>query len=208
MFKHEHVGKAWAQSARTDIFRFQCRCVRMRSRKWRELTFMHWKVDAERLNRTFLMDWKSISFEGEAYVGVIPFIMKNVHHEDFPQFGISTFAEFNVRTYVVKDGQYDVFFLTLDAKSLVTSSCTSAYSLTYRYAKAKVKRNGEELQWRLALLQRWCRIARNIERERIVRRPTGFIGVSSCSNVTVCTPNTMVASSGLCVSSTMVFPRW
>ena len=120
------------------------------SQEWRELTFMHWKVDPERL-KPHLPDGLEIDlFNGEAYVGVIPFVMKNVRPRGFPSVpGISTFAEFNVRTYVIKDGQAGVFFLTLDAKSLVTCFyAPRAYGLPYRYAKAKVKYEGESLQWR------------------------------------------------------------
>ena len=120
------------------------------SQEWRELTFMHWKVDPERL-KPHLPDGLEIDlFNGEAYVGVIPFVMKNVRPRGLPSVpGISTFAEFNVRTYVTKDGQAGVFFLTLDAKSLVTCSyAPRAYGLPYRYAKAKVKYEGESLQWR------------------------------------------------------------
>tara|TARA_A200000113_G_scaffold101213_1_gene90711 strand:- start:6217 stop:7398 length:1182 start_codon:yes stop_codon:yes gene_type:complete len=120
------------------------------SQEWRELTFMHWKVDPERL-KPHLPDGLGIDlFNGEAYVGVIPFVMKNVRPRGLPSVpGISTFAEFNVRTYVIKDGQAGVFFLTLDAKSLVTCFyAPRAYGLPYRYAKAKVKYEGESLQWR------------------------------------------------------------
>ena len=120
------------------------------SQEWRELTFMHWKVDPERL-KPHLPDGLEIDlFNGEAYVGVIPFVMKNVRPRGLPSVpGISTFAEFNVRTYVIKDGQAGVFFLTLDAKSLVTCFyAPRAYGLPYRYAKAKVKYEGESLQWR------------------------------------------------------------
>ena len=66
------------------------------------------------------------------------FVLKNVRPRVSSVPGISTFAEFNVRTYVVKDGQPGVFFLTLDAKSLVTCvHAPSAYGLAYRYAKAR-----------------------------------------------------------------------
>ena len=120
------------------------------SQEWRELTFMHWKVDPERL-KPHLPDGLEIDlFDGEAYVGVIPFLMKNVRPRGLPSVsGISTFAEFNVRTYVIKDGQAGVFFLTLDAKSLVTCIyAPRAYGLPYRYAKAKIRYEGETLQWR------------------------------------------------------------
>jgi len=119
------------------------------SQQWRDLTFMHWKVDPKRLQPHLPEGLEIDLFEGEAYVGVIPFIMKNVRPRRLPTVpGISTFAEFNVRTYVVKNGQAGVFFLTLDAKSLITCiHAPRAYGLAYRYAKAKVKRNGDALQW-------------------------------------------------------------
>ena len=84
------------------------------SQEWRDLTFMHWKVDPKLLEQ-HLPDGLEIDFfDGEAYVGVIPFMMKNVHPKGLvPLPGISTFAEFNVRTYVVKDGHHGVFFLSL-----------------------------------------------------------------------------------------------
>ena len=119
------------------------------SQEWRDLTFMHWRVDPKRLQQ-HLPDGLAIDFfDGEAYVGVIPFMMKNVHPKGLVSVpGISTFAEFNVRTYVVKDGQHGVFFLTLDAKSLVTCLYANrAYGLAYRYAKARVKRHGDALTW-------------------------------------------------------------
>ena len=119
------------------------------SQEWRDLTFMHWKVDPKRL-KPHLPDGLEIDFfQGDAYVGVIPFVMKNVRPKGLPSVpGISTFAEFNIRTYVIKDGQSGVFFLTLDAKSLMTCFyAPRAYGLTYRYAKAKVKKQGETLHW-------------------------------------------------------------
>ena len=119
------------------------------SQHWRDLTFMHWAVDPERLKPHLPPGLDIDFFEGQAYIGVIPFTMKNVRPRGLPIVpGISTFAEFNVRTYVVKDGQPGVFFLTLDAKSLITCiHAPRAYGLAYRYAKAKVKRNGEALHW-------------------------------------------------------------
>lgn len=119
------------------------------SQEWRDLTFMHWKVDASRLKSHLPNGLEIDTFQGEAYVGVIPFVMKNVHPRGLPTIpGISTFAEFNVRTYVIKDGQPGVFFLTLDAKSLLTCFyAPRAYGLAYRYAKAKVKRVDETLHW-------------------------------------------------------------
>ena len=81
------------------------------------------------------------TFQGKAYVGTIPFIMEKVRPHFLPYLPfISTFPEFNVRTYVKKNGKAGVLFLTLDAQSYVT--CTyapRAYGLPYKYAKANVK---------------------------------------------------------------------
>ena len=81
------------------------------SQEWRDLTFMHWKVDPKRLEQ-HLPDGLEIDFfDGEAYVGVIPFMMKNVHPKGlvplrrqrrtsrgvFPHTGCKEFGDLSVR---------------------------------------------------------------------------------------------------------------
>ena len=114
--------------------------------KWKKLTFLHWKVDPALLRAHLPDDLELDLFEGDAYVGCIPFVMEDVRPSGVPAVpGISTFGEFNIRTYVVKNGVPGVFFLTLDAKSRVT--CLYAnwrYGLTYRYAKCSVKGEFDE----------------------------------------------------------------
>ena len=100
------------------------------SQEWRELTFMHWAVDIDKL-RPHIPDGLEIdTFQNKAYVGVVPFIMKNVRPVWFVSTPlISTFPEFNIRTYVKKDGIAGVLFLTLEAQSIVT--CNYAPALMY-----------------------------------------------------------------------------
>ncbi len=108
---------------------------------WKKLTFLHWEVDPDSL-RAHLPDGLEVDLhEGKAYVGCIPFVMENVRPAGLPAVpGVSTFGEFNIRTYVVKNGIPGVFFLTLDAKSRVTCFYANRkYGLAYRYAKASVK---------------------------------------------------------------------
>jgi uncharacterized protein YqjF (DUF2071 family) len=107
---------------------------------WKKLTFLHWEVEPDIL-RTHLPDDLELDLhEGKAYVGCIPFVMEKVRPVFLPAVpGISTFAEFNIRTYVTKNGIPGVFFITLDAKSRVTCFyANKKYGLAYRYAKAKV----------------------------------------------------------------------
>tara|TARA_B100000902_G_C27210405_1_gene864029 strand:- start:375 stop:1112 length:738 start_codon:yes stop_codon:yes gene_type:complete len=117
--------------------------------EWRNLTFLHWEVTQEKL-KPYLPDGVEIDlFEGKAFVGVIPFQMKNVRPRFFPSIpGISTFPEFNIRTYVKNKGKPGVLFLTLDAQSRITCAyAPKAYGLPYNYAKCKLKILDDHFQW-------------------------------------------------------------
>ena len=119
------------------------------NQEWRNLTFMHWEVDPARLAPYIPEGLELDLFEGKAYVGTIPFEMKKVRPRLLPWVpGISNFPEFNIRTYVTKDGKGGVLFLTLDAQSRIT--CTyapMAYGLPYRYAKCKFSARGGIYTW-------------------------------------------------------------
>ena len=69
--------------------------------EWRNLGFLHWEVDPERLAPYIPEGLQLDTFEGKAYVGTIPFMMTNVRPRlTFSVPWISTFPEFNIRTYV------------------------------------------------------------------------------------------------------------
>jgi len=117
--------------------------------EWRNLSFLHWEVKPEKL-KPYIPEGVEIDFfEGKSYVGLIPFQMKNVRPRYLPAVpGISTFPEFNIRTYVKKNGIAGVLFLTLDAQSRVT--CTyapRAYGLPYNYAKCKLQIKENNFEW-------------------------------------------------------------
>jgi uncharacterized protein YqjF (DUF2071 family)/predicted DCC family thiol-disulfide oxidoreductase YuxK len=117
---------------------------------WRFLTFMHWRVDIKKLRPHVPEGLEIDTFEGNAYIGLVPFMMKNVRPSWFVSTpGVSNFPEFNIRTYVKKDGIAGVFFLTLEAKSLVTCNfAPRTYGLPYRYASGYVKKIGEQWNWK------------------------------------------------------------
>ena len=91
------------------------------------------------------------TFQGKAYVGIVLlFMMKNVRPRWFFSTPfVSTFPEYNIRTYVRKDGIPGVYFLTLEAKSLVTCSyAPKAYGLPYNYAKGEnCQKQGNIINW-------------------------------------------------------------
>jgi len=113
---------------------------------WKNLTFMHWKVDAKALQPHIPEGLEIDFFNGDTYIGAIPFIMEKVRPRGLPWVPfISTFGEFNIRAYVTKDGIPGVLFLTLDAQSRVTCfHAPRSYGLPYRYAKCHVDVESEE----------------------------------------------------------------
>tara|TARA_B100000925_G_scaffold84036_1_gene60018 strand:+ start:4768 stop:5505 length:738 start_codon:yes stop_codon:yes gene_type:complete len=136
------------------------------SQEWRNLTFMHWEVDPNKL-KPYIPDGLDLDyFQGKAYVGTIPFMMKNVRPRFLPAVpGISTFPEFNIRTYVTKNGIPGVLFITLDAQSRITCwHAPRAYGLPYRYAKCSLDTNQDTYKWKSqrktdgAILEGECKI--------------------------------------------------
>ena len=89
-------------------------------------------------------------FEEKAYIGTIPFLMTGVRPRlalSVP--GISTFPEFNIRTYVRQGGKAGVFFITLDAQRRVNCLYAPyAYGLPYLYAKGRLDVDGNTYSWR------------------------------------------------------------
>lgn len=87
---------------------------------WHDLLFAHWPVDLETLRRHVPRGFEVDTFEGQAWVGVVPFRMTNVAPRGLPALPwISAFPELNVRTYVRVQGRPGVYFFSLDATNPV-----------------------------------------------------------------------------------------
>lgn len=88
---------------------------------WKNLLFLHWAVDPSIIQNTLPPGLHVDTFNGKAYVGVVPFEMHNVRPSHGPGLGkFSSFQELNLRTYVVSnDGCPGVWFYSLDAASLL-----------------------------------------------------------------------------------------
>lgn len=83
---------------------------------WLDLAFLHYKVDAQELRRV-VPEWLDVdTFDGDAWIGIVPFRMYDVMIGKLPMVPIlSTFPELNVRTYVTYRGEPGVWFFSLDA---------------------------------------------------------------------------------------------
>lgn len=83
---------------------------------WQDLVFMHWPLPSEQLRPLIPPALEIDTFEGTAWIGVVPFRMTGVHPRFFPVLPwLSAFPELNVRTYVTTQGKPGVWFFSLDA---------------------------------------------------------------------------------------------
>jgi uncharacterized protein len=107
---------------------------------WHDLLFAHWPVELDLLRSTVPPMFPVDTFDGRAWIGVIPFDMTNVAPRAMPALPrLSAFPELNVRTYVTVDGKPGVYFLSLDAaNSLAVRVARLLFSLPYHTADMRV----------------------------------------------------------------------
>lgn len=111
--------------------------------RWEDLLFLHWDFDPEviqqRLPKALTVD----TFEGRAWVGVVPFSMRGVRPRFLPAVpGVSDFPELNLRTYVVDQaGRPGVWFFSLDTpKRLPNWIARTFFHLNYRLADIQIEK--------------------------------------------------------------------
>lgn len=112
---------------------------------WRDLLFLHWRVDREALQALVPAPLEVETFDGSAWVGLIPFRVERVRPPGLPPPPlVSSFGEVNVRTYVRHpSGLSGVWFFSLDAGSrLAVLGARAGYRLPYFAAEIRVRRDG------------------------------------------------------------------
>ncbi len=113
--------------------------------RWRELLFLHWEVPVDALAKLLPTDLTVDTFEGKAWVGVVPFTMLDVSPRWSPSVpGISNFHELNVRTYVhYKGTNPGVWFFSLDAAgTIAVTIARMGWSLPYFRSWMNLKKTG------------------------------------------------------------------
>ena len=104
---------------------------------WSDLLFAHWpipaRVMADRLPPGLTLD----TWEGEAWLGIVPFHIPTLHIHGAPNIPPFTrLTELNVRTYVRVDDLPGVYFFSLDANNPITVQVArSWYHLPYLNAR-------------------------------------------------------------------------
>jgi len=100
---------------------------------WHDLLFMHWPVPKEALRPLIPPALEVDTFDGHAWIGVVPFRMTGVRPRFLPSVpALSDFPEINLRTYVTAGDRPGVWFFSLDAHNKVAVRLARAsYGLPY-----------------------------------------------------------------------------
>ena len=127
--------------------------------QWHDLLFAHWALPPEVVRHLIPPELELDTFQGEAWIGVIPFWMSSVRFRWLPPIPTSgTFPELNVRTYVRAPKQPDkpgVYFFSLDAGSLLAVlGARAGAGLPYFWADMRAEAVGEGIRYRSVRRQR------------------------------------------------------
>lgn len=116
------------------------------TQSWQRLLFLHWEWEPADVQRTLPPGLSVDTWNGAAYLGVIPFFMRNVKPRFCPKVPwLSNFLELNVRTYVRdRRGRPGVWFYSLDCNQpIAVAVARSLFRLPYFRAKMKAQTGPE-----------------------------------------------------------------
>lgn len=116
---------------------------------WGKLLFMHWRIDEKLLRPLIPTALEIDTFEGSAWIGVVPFTMWGIRASFLPAIpGTSAFHELNVRTYVHHRGAPSVWFLSLDAAhKLAVWGARTFYYLPYFNAQMSLTQSENAISY-------------------------------------------------------------
>lgn len=118
--------------------------------RWAGLLFLHWPVDPAVIQARLPGGLWVDTFEGQAWLGVVPFFMDRVRPVLVPPVpGLSWFLELNVRTYVHDSaGRAGVWFFSLDCNQPVAVEIARrAFHLPYQHAAMRTERRGAGIHY-------------------------------------------------------------
>lgn len=106
------------------------------TQRWEHLLYQHYRVDPAELRRLLPEELEIDTFDGSAWVSLIPLLMDHVHLRDvIPVPTTNRFPEMNLRTYVHRKGVQGVWFLGIDACSWFSVQIARrAFHIPYHYA--------------------------------------------------------------------------
>lgn len=119
------------------------------TQSWHDVLFAHWPVAAVELRRRMPPGLELDLYDGEAWLGVLPFHMTNVAPRGVPALPwVSAFPELNVRTYVKVQDKPGIYFFSLDAaSSLAVTVARALFHLPYFTASMNVQTADEWVRY-------------------------------------------------------------
>jgi len=117
--------------------------------RWHDLLFMHWPIPPEQLRAAVPPSLALDTFEGTAWIGIVPFRMSGVRPRALPPLPyLSAFPELNVRTYVTTGGKPGVWFFSLEAaRCLAVRVARRMAYLPYYDARMSVQPAGDGVHY-------------------------------------------------------------
>ena len=122
---------------------------------WDTLTFLHWPYDPDVIQRLLPKGLTAQTFDGEAWVSLVPFGMRiTAPHAPMVPW-LSTFPETNVRTYVTApDGTEGIWFFSLDAARIgAVIVARTTYRLPYFWSQMELRVAGSTVRY--GCTRRW-----------------------------------------------------
>src|SRR5215470_11526964 len=119
------------------------------AQSWHDLLFAHWPVDPAVLRSRIPAKLTIDTFDGSAWLGIVPFRMSGVRLRATPALPwLSAFPELNVRTYVTAEGKPGVFFFSLDAANPVAvAAARRFFHLPYFRARMSCRPDGDGIRY-------------------------------------------------------------
>lgn len=125
------------------------------AQRWENVTFLHWPTPTEVVKRSIHPDLEPDTFDGTAWVGLVPFRMVGIGLPKLlrvPYLG--TFAETNVRTYVKGPHGPGVWFDSLDASRLLPVAIARlGYRLPYFHSSMRIGMTDDTMRYNT--IRRW-----------------------------------------------------
>lgn len=128
--------------------------------RWTELAYFHWPYEPDVVQRLLPPGVRVDTFDGTAWVGLIPFVMRDVQLGPTPPVPyLGTFVEINVRTYVVDPlGRRSVWFFSLDVpRTVIVAVARTVFALPYCWSRTRYEEAGSRRRYEMT--RRWPRSA-------------------------------------------------
>lgn len=131
---------------------------RVLRQRWAELAYFHWRYPPDEVARLLPSGVEVDTFDGDAWVGLIPFVMRDVRVGPTPPVPyLGTFVEINVRTYVTDAmGRRAVWFFSLDVpRSIIVGVARTAFALPYCWSPGASHAEPSAGRHRYTMRRRW-----------------------------------------------------